>query len=50
MPFEEVREYARQLSAAVGRGEDPQGQKMQNRQASLMRDAWERFEREHLPR
>lgn len=50
MPFEEVREYARQLSAAVGRGEDPQGQKMQNRQAPLMRDAWERFEREHLPK
>ncbi len=48
MPFEQVREHARQISAAVGRGEDPQGERLGIREAPTMRDAWQRFEAEHL--
>src|SRR6056297_1829205 len=50
MPFEKVREHARQVSAAVGRGEDPQGEKLAIRAAPTMRDAWERLEVELLPK
>lgn len=50
MPFEKVREHARQVSAAVGRGEDPQGEKLAIRAAPTMKDAWERLEVELLPK
>jgi len=50
MPYEQVREHARQVSAAVGRGEDPQGDKLAIRDAPIMRDVWERFEGDHLPK
>jgi integrase len=50
MPFEKVREHARQVSAAVGRGEDPQGEKLAIRAAPTLRDAWERLEVELLPK
>ncbi|WP_171230066.1 site-specific integrase [Ruegeria sp. HKCCA4008] len=48
IPFEQAKEDARQILAAVKRGEDPQGEKLAIRDAPKLVDAWEKFEREEL--
>ncbi len=48
IPFEQAKENARQILAAVKRGEDPQGEKLAIRGAPKLVDAWEKFEREEL--
>jgi len=46
---EQARNDARQILAAVARGEDPQGRKISKREAPTMKNLWERFSREQLP-
>lgn len=47
---DEARGLAKQVLAAVARGEDPQGIKFQTRTAPRIADVWERFSSEQLPR
>ena len=47
---EQARELATQALAAAARGEDPQGLRERLRQGSTVRDLWNRYEVEHLPR
>jgi integrase len=46
---DQARELAQQALAAVARGEDPQGAKLDRRQAPTLLNVWERFHQEHLP-
>lgn len=46
---EQARESARQVLAAVARGEDPQGERQEKRDAARMTDLWARFADEQLP-
>ncbi|MGC1576300.1 MAG: tyrosine-type recombinase/integrase [Beijerinckiaceae bacterium] len=47
---EQARELATQALAAAARGEDPQGLRERLRRGSTVRDLWNRYETEHLPR
>ena len=47
---EQARELAQQVLAAVARGEDPQGNKFALREAPNVRELWERYVSDHLPR
>lgn len=47
---EEARSQAKQILAAVARGEDPQGERAAGRAAPTVTDLWGRYEAEHLPR
>ena len=47
---EQARELATQALAAAARGEDPQGLRERLRQGSTVRDLWNRYENEHMPR
>jgi len=46
---EQARNDARQILAAVARGEDPQENKISKRKAPTMINLWERFSNEQLP-
>lgn len=48
IPLESAREHARQVLAAVARGEDPQADRLALREAPRVQDVWERFEADHL--
>ncbi|NVO56025.1 site-specific integrase [Rhodobacteraceae bacterium B1Z28] len=48
IPFDQAKEHARQILAAVKRGADPQGERLAIRGAPKLLDAWEKFEREEL--
>ncbi len=47
---EQARDLATQALAAAARGEDPQGLRERLRQGSTVKDLWNRYETEHLPR
>ena len=44
-----ARETAKAMKREVDRGTDPMGERRAQRDASTVRDLWERYEREHLP-
>jgi integrase len=46
---DEARKLAQQASAAVARGDDPQGLKEGRRSQSRMKDLWSRFDSDYLP-
>ena len=46
---DQARALARQVLAAVARGEDPQSEKQRRRTAPTLTELWERFKLEHLP-
>jgi integrase len=46
--LDQARDTARQVLAAVGRGEDPQASKQGFREAPTVAELWQRFETEHL--
>jgi integrase len=46
---EQARSMAQQALAAVARGEDPQGDKTNNRSAPRLKDVWDRFAADQLP-
>lgn len=48
IPFDQAKEHARQILAAVKRGVDPQGERLAIRGAPKLVDAWEKFEHEEL--
>ncbi|CUH49807.1 site-specific integrase [Ruegeria atlantica] len=48
IPFDQAKEHARQILAAVKRGADPQGERQAIRGAPKLVDAWEKFQREEL--
>lgn len=50
IPLDSARNIAREFATAVARGEDPQGDKMQNRQAPNLADLWSRFEAADMQR
>ena len=47
---EQARETARQVLAAVARGDDPQANRLQTREAPTVADLWRRYQQDHLPR
>lgn len=47
---EQARDQAQQILAAVARGEDPQANRVEGREAPTVVDLWKRYKREHLPR
>jgi integrase len=50
IPLEDARNIAREFATAVARGEDPQSEKMLNRQAPCLMDLWRRFEANDMTR
>jgi integrase len=46
---DQARDMAQQALAAVARGEDPQGNRLANRQAPTVADLWARYDIEQLP-
>lgn len=50
IPLESARNIAREYATAVARGEDPQSEKMQQRQEPSLTDLWLRFESAEMTR
>ena len=50
IPFEQARQSAQQVLAAVARGDDPQSEKLAMRSAPTLKETWARFELEELHR